>query len=248
MRGLIFDIKRDCSEDGPGIRTTVFFQGCPLRCVWCQNPEGQGAELNLDDSEVGRWYEMEELLYRVLIDRPFFASTGGGVTLSGGEPACQMQFAGALLQRLQQEGIDTAIETCGFFHYAGFVKYLLPYLNRIYYDLKIIDDDAHRRLTGLSNRPILANLARLKRDSMIPLTVRVPLVPGMTATDENLAAIGNFLRDHDIADVTLLPYNPLWQDKAVKLGRQPELTCGFMSPAQLAGCAQQINSSWRIQP
>lgn len=233
LRGLVFDIKRDCSEDGPGIRTTVFFQGCPLRCVWCQNPEGQ-------EISAGRWYELDELLYRVLIDRPYYKSTGGGVTVSGGEPTHQMRFVGEFLQCLREAGVDTAIETCGFFHYASFEKLVLPYLNRIYFDLKIMDEAEHRRLTGQSNRPVLENLLRLKRDATIPLKVRVPLVPNMTATPQNLAAIGQFLRDHDINDVTLLPYNPLWQDKAVKLGKIPQLTCGFMSDEQLRRCAMQI--------
>lgn len=247
LRGLVFDIKRDCSEDGPGIRTTVFFQGCPLRCVWCQNPEGQEripecGECALYSGLTGNWYELDELLYRVLIDRPFYDATGGGVTVSGGEPTHQMRFVGEFLKRLREAGVDTAIETCGFFNYASFEKYLLPYLNRIYFDLKIMDEAEHRRLTAQSNRPILENLARLARETTIPLNVRVPLIPGMTATPQNLAAIGQFLRDHDIKAVTLLPYNPLWQDKAIQLGRTPQLTCGFMSAEQLAHCARQINS------
>jgi len=249
LRGLVFDIKRDCSEDGPGIRTTVFFKGCPLHCVWCQNPEGQGGkpdcgvcqgESQTGWAQGGRWYELDELLYRVLIDRPFYDSTGGGVTVSGGEPTFQMVFIGEFLKRLRQQGVDTAIETCGFFHYASFARLVLPYLNRIYYDLKLMDDAEHRRLTGQSNRPILDNLARLTRETALPVHVRVPLVPGMTATAENLAAIGQFLRDHNIREVTLLPYNPLWQDKAVKLGLKPQLTCGFMSDEQLAHCTQQF--------
>lgn len=247
VRGLVFDIKRDCSEDGPGIRTTVFFQGCPLRCVWCQNPEGQQriidcGECASNNGLAGNWYELDDLLYRVLIDRPFFDATGGGVTVSGGEPTHQMHFVGEFLQRLRKEGVDTAIETCGFFHYASFEKLVLPYLNRIYFDLKIVDEAEHRRLTGQSNRPILENLARLARETTLPLNVRVPLIPGMTATPQNLAAIGQFLRDHDIKEVTLLPYNPLWQDKVIQMGRTPQLTCGFMSPEQLANCARQINS------
>lgn len=245
LRGLVFDIKRDCSEDGPGIRTTVFFQGCPLRCVWCQNPEGQ--ERISDCGEhcpdgACNGYTLDELLYRVLIDRPFFDSTGGGVTVSGGEPTHQMHFIGEFLQRLREAGVDTAIETCGFFHYARFEKLVLPYLNRIYFDLKVMDEDEHRRLTGQSNRPVLDNLLRLKRDATIPLKVRVPLVPGITATADNLAAIGHFLRDHDIKDVTLLPYNPLWQDKAVKLGRTPQLTCGFMSDDELNRCCNYLKN------
>lgn len=232
LRGQVFDIKRDCSEDGPGIRTTVFFQGCPLACFWCQNPEGQARA-----PEGGaRWYTLEELRYRVLIDRPFFDSTGGGVTVSGGEPAHQIRFVGAFLSSLKAEGVDTAIETCGFFNYAHFEHYLLPYLDRIYFDIKIMDEASHRRFTGQSNRPILANLLRLK--SAVPVVVRVPLVPEITATVDNLAAIGEFLRAHDINQVTLLPYNPLWQDKVMRRGAQ--LDSGFMTPDELAECARQI--------
>lgn len=243
LRGRVFDIKRDCSEDGPGIRTTVFFQGCPLRCLWCQNPEGQARSSRESASYDGsRWYTLEELRYRVFIDRPFFDSTGGGVTVSGGEPAHQMPFVGAFLSSLQREGVDTAIETCGFFNYMHFEKYLLPYLNRIYFDLKIMDEASHQALTGQSNRPILENLLHLKRASEVPVMVRVPLVPDMTATVENLTFIGQFLRNNDIRKVTLLPYNPLWQDKAVRMGKRRHLDAGFMTPEQLADCARQINS------
>ena len=131
-KALIFDIKRDCSEDGPGIRTTVFFKGCPLTCVWCQNPEGQARTPEISyraeachPSEcpvhalepVGYWIGLEELLYRVLIDEPFFKATGGGVTLSGGETTLQMEFAHHFLKRLKEREIHTALETCGFFNY-----------------------------------------------------------------------------------------------------------------------------------
>lgn len=300
LRGLIFDIKRDCSEDGPGIRTTVFFKGCPLRCVWCQNPEGQPARpgiafrrelcepsqcradvggscagvcparcLTLEGDHltvkhdlcercdrcfqhcaeaairpVGSWFSTDDLLYKVLIDRPFFSATGGGVTVSGGEPTMQMHFVGEFLRRLRQEGVDTAIETCGFFNYASFASQVLPHLNRIYFDLKVMDEAEHVRLTGQSNRPILANLARLAREASIPLAVRVPLVPGMTATSANLDEVAHFLRNNGISDVTLLPYNPLWQDKPVQFGMpQPHLDCGFMSQQQLQSCVSQIGGN-----
>lgn len=300
LRGLIFDIKRDCSEDGPGTRTTVFFKGCPLRCVWCQNPEGQSARPGIafqrercapshcqadvggscagvcptgcltlvgdrlsvkhDLCErcdhcflhcangairpVGSWVALDELLYKILIDRPFFEATGGGVTVSGGEPTMQMHFVGEFLAQLQRHGVDTAIETCGFFNYASFAKQVLPHLDRIYFDLKVMAEDEHLRLTGQSNRPILANLARLAREAVIPVTVRVPLVPGLTATAENLDMIARFLRDHGIFDVTLLPYNPLWQDKPGQLGMsQTPLDCGFMSPQQLERCVRQIGEN-----
>ncbi|MEI7456724.1 MAG: radical SAM protein [Nitrosomonadales bacterium] len=240
LQGRVFDIKRDCSEDGPGIRTTVFFQGCPLACIWCQNPEGQARGEHQCMPGGSRCYTLEELRYRVLIDRPFFDSTGGGVTVSGGEPTYQMRFVGAFLSSLKNDGINTAIETCGFFNYAHFEHYLLPYLDRIYFDVKIMDDAGHLRLTGQSNRPILANLLRLKQESAVPVVVRVPLVPNITATADNLAAIGEFLRTHDIQQVTLLPYNPLWQDKAVRMGRPLQFYSGFMTPDELAECARQI--------
>ncbi|MDD5611847.1 MAG: glycyl-radical enzyme activating protein, partial [Gallionella sp.] len=299
-RGLVFDIKRDCSEDGRGIRTTVFFKGCPLRCVWCQNPEGQTARpgiafrrelcdpslcktdvagpcagvcptsclmlagdyltvrhqlcdrcdhcfqhcVNAAIRPVGYWLSLDELLYKVLIDRKFFESTGGGVTVSGGEPTMQMHFVGEFLKQLRRQGVDTAIETCGFFNYASFAKQVLPHLSRIYFDLKVMDEGEHLRLTGQSNRPILENLTRLAHVATIPLTVRVPLVPSITATAENLDAIARFLHDNGISDVTLLPYNPLWQDKPSQLGMSPTpLNCGFMSPQQLDSCVQRINES-----
>ncbi len=216
----------------------MFFQGCPLCCLWCQNPEGQHAV------GAARSYSLDELLYLVRIDRPFYDATGGGVTVSGGEPCMQMAFIGEFLRRLQEEGIDTAIETCGFFHYAFFAKHLLPYLDRIYFDLKIWDEQQHRRLTGQSNRPVFANLLKLVKAGA-PVQVRIPLVPGMTATSGNLAALGLFLREHGIMDATLLPYNPLWQEKAVRLGRIPAVTSGYMTREQLdlcrayfAGCDQ----------
>lgn len=152
-----------------------------------------------------------------------------------------MSFVGAFLSSLQREGVDTAIETCGFFNYMHFEKYLLPYLNHIYFDLKIMDEASHQALTGQSNRLILENLLRLKRESEVPVVIRVPLVPDITATAENLTAIGEVLRTYGIKEVTLLPYNPLWQDKAVRMGRKRPLDAGFMTPEQLADCVRQIN-------
>lgn len=247
-RALVFDIKRDASEDGPGIRTTVFFKGCPLACAWCHNPEGIDPAPSHTWSggpeaaqPIGRWLSLEQLLYRLLIDRPFFRSTGGGVTLSGGEPTRQMRFIGRLLRRLKEEGIDTAIETCGVFNYPHFAAQVLPWVDRIYYDLKLLDEAAHRHWTGLSNRPVLANLARLADAAGAALHVRVPLVPGVTATPENLGAIGGWLTARGIGRVSLLPYNPLWQEKLARLGRHPRLPSrGYMSPAEQSACVGML--------
>lgn len=288
-KALIFDIKRDCSEDGPGIRTTVFFKGCPLHCVWCQNPEGinpapeltfqaarchpeacgspcvsachEGAlkiendQLEIDRSacnhcneciaacashaleSAGYWITLDELLYRVTIDRPFYDSTGGGVTLSGGEATRQMDFAEQFLIALKGQRIHTALETCGFFNYRRFRKQMLPHLDLIYFDLKLIDEGESGRHTGQSNRLILDNFTQLSEEARIPVIPRIPLIPGITTTAENLSGIARFLESNGISSATLMPYNPLWRDKAAKVGRPIGYQrTGFMSEQEKLQC------------
>lgn len=238
-RALIFDIKRDSSEDGPGIRTTVFFKGCPLACQWCHNPEGMDRcpGFDIEGKSVGEWITLEELLYRLLQDRTFYRSSSGGVTLSGGEPTLQMDFAEKLLKALKAEGIHTAIETSGFFNYRCFSRQLLPWLDLIYFDLKLMDDRESRRYTGQSNRLILKNFARLAHQSEVPVIPRVPLIPGITATTENLQAIAKFLNANGFNAATLLPYNPLWHDKAARLGRvSPYQRKTFMTQDEQQAC------------
>jgi len=270
-KALIFDIKRDCSEDGPGIRTTVFFKGCPLSCVWCQNPEGLEKKIDLlfnnagchpqlcdapcthvcpascltsTSGEIslnresctqcrrcidvcksgalqqsGYWITLDNLLYRLLIDKPFYQSSGGGVTLSGGEVTQQMLFAHRLLKALKDEAVHTAIETSGFFNYRRFHELMLPWLDIIYFDLKLIDDTESQRYAGQTNSLILENFSKLVKSSSVPVIPRVPLIPGITTTETNLTGIADFLSDHGIDTATLLPYNPLWTDKAIKLDR-----------------------------
>jgi pyruvate formate lyase activating enzyme len=295
-QALIFDIKRDCSEDGPGIRTTVFFKGCPLSCVWCQNPEGiekqpglsfdaglchpdscgtscisacsqscfslmpsgvqvHHAQCNRCDrcfsscptgalEPAGYWITLDDLLYRVAIDKPFYHSSGGGVTLSGGEATMQTEFAHHFLKALKDDGIHTAIETSGFFNYRRFSQQLLPWLDLIYFDLKLINDVESRRYTGQSNRLILDNFVQLARQSVVPVIPRVPLVPGITTTEENLRAIAGFLNTNGISAATLLPYNPLWQDKAEKLGRAPLYQCStFLTQDEKQACVTSFYPS-----
>ena len=241
-KALIFDIKRDCSEDGPGIRTTVFFKGCPLKCTWCQNPEGQEKRIEswADPSSkqaVGYWISLQDLLYRVLIDKPFYTSSGGGVTLSGGEVCQQMPFAHSFLKALKGESVHTAIETCGFFNYRRFSELILPWVDLLYFDLKLIDNAASRQYTGQCNQLILDNFSKLANEKNLTLIPRIPLVPGITTTESNLRGIADFLAYHDIDEATLVPYNPLWHDKANKLGRQPEYArTEFMSPQEKSDC------------
>jgi pyruvate formate lyase activating enzyme len=285
-KAFIFDIKRNTSEDGPGIRTTVFFKGCPMSCVWCQNPEGlepgpslsfrpelckpnscgipcfkkcpvgalqfDGHLLNVNHAlckhcghcvevcpekaleQIGYWLSVDELYYRVNIDKPFFKATGGGVTASGGECTMQMDFLHEFFKKLKSEGIPTAIETNGLFNFDRFQRLLLPWLDLVYFDIKLIDEDESRHYVGVSNRPILDNFTRLNAVAKIPVIVRVPLIPGITDTDENLKGIALFLRQQGAKFVNLLPYNPLWQDKLERFGIEANYhNIAFMNPEDI---------------
>lgn len=243
-RALIFDIKRGASEDGPGLRSTVFFKGCPLACSWCHNPEGRDCRpgVDLDGKPVGWWIALDELLYRLRQDRQFYDSSGGGVTLSGGEPTLQMEFVGKLLRALKADGIHTAIETSGFFNYRLFASQLLPWLDLIYFDLKLMDDGESRRYTGQSCGLIKKNFMRLVRQSQVPVIPRVPLIPGITATKKNLGAIARFLAENGVKAATLLPYNPLGQDKAARLGLASAYRRNtFMTQQELQACVASFH-------
>lgn len=267
---LIGDIGRYAVHDGPGIRTTVFFKGCPLRCPWCHNPEfiaaateiafypercigcGECRELcpeaaltvgkiaAIDRSRctlcgrcvagcptralelVGGKYDLEELTGILLRDRLFYETSGGGVTLSGGEPTMQLPFCGELLSRLRREGIHTAIETNGFFAWDEFRTACLPHLDLILFDVKIADPARHRQVTGAGNETILANLQRLLAARPADVIVRVPLIPGYTADEENLVRVAGRLREFGARRCSLLPYHPHGLAKAEKLGRAPD--------------------------
>lgn len=272
------DVKRDSLEDGPGIRSVVFFKGCPLRCVFCHNPETQrpGVEIGfiqrdciecgeclrscphsaVDFSHPGRivrercdrcgicvencpgtalrgigtYYPVEELLAVLLRDELFYLHSGGGVTLSGGECSLYPHYLESLLKGLKVSGIHVAIETSGHFHYDLFRRKILPYLDLIYFDFKPIDPAEHLTCTGRSNELILANFRRLMGEKGVKVVPRVPLVPWVTATEDNLSAVGRFLRDCGVTCVKLLPYNPMGLDKYESIGRpRPDLPETFMS-------------------
>lgn len=193
---------------------------------------------------VGYWIGLDELLYRVAIDEPFFKGTGGGITLSGGEATLQMEFAHHFLKRLKQRGIHTALETCGFFNYRRFRERLLPYLDLIYFDLKLIDDAASRRYTGRSNQLILENFSRLAAEAKIPIIPRIPLIPGITTEPENLAGLARFLAKYPGVAATLLPYNPLWLDKPKRLGMTAKYERrSFMTEEETNACRKHFLDS-----
>ena len=257
-KAYVFDINRFATHDGHGIRTTVFFKGCPLRCRWCQNPEGLSPNqrpiylekncihcglcekashlnqmtyangrpyFNLDyadgfdnlievcpsasiqyDSQA---YTIEELVDKVKQDEIFYKH-GGGVTLSGGEPFMQSQFIIELLKKLKLEGFHTAIET-SLYTTLELLKQALPYLDIIYADLKIFDEQKHDQYTGVSSQLIIKHIQYLlESEHKDKVIIRTPLIPMMSATNENIQAISSFLVNiYPEVKYELLNYNPL---------------------------------------
>ena len=244
MTGRIFEVKRFAVHDGDGIRTTVFFKGCPLKCIWCHNPEGIESQPQqafyahkcigcgmckevpftqcLGDARVsyGEDVTVESLLPRLLEDKEFFENSGGGVTLSGGECLVQADFCAELLQKLKNEGIHTAVDTCGFVSKAAFDK-VIPFTDVFLYDLKAFDEDVHIKCTGQSNKQILQNLTYL--DSLgKPVEIRIPYVPEYN--DDQMEKIANFLAGlKNIVKVRVLPYHNYAGSKYEALGMENTL-------------------------
>ncbi len=290
---LIFEIKGNALDDGPGIRSVVFFKGCPLSCAWCHNPEGQNrqAEIIFDGekcigcdscievckqqalsrnligfldrgkcdlcgdcleqcpsgalAKCGMSLSVNEVCSRVEKDIPFYTASGGGVTLSGGEPAMYPEFAGEVAAKLRQRHVHVLLETAGFFDSAAFDRFLYPHLDAIYFDIKIMDPARHKELCGVDNKRILENFRNLFRRSKeggVCVLPRVPLIPGMTATQENLEDIANLLKEVGADQVALLPYHPFWMGKLARLGRSGLPAMGgenlarLMTPDELAEC------------
>ncbi len=269
---LVFEIKGNSLDDGPGIRSVVFFKGCPLSCLWCHNPESQrpGRELSFDEgtcvgcdtciglcpekaldrrnpgfidrdsctlclmcadncpsgalAAVGKTMTVADIVREIEKDTPFFRTSDGGATLTGGEPTLFIDFVSRLAGELKKRRIHLLLETCGFFNYEIFLRRLYPKLDMIFFDIKIIDPAEHLRLCGISNETILDNFRKLHRRYMeggVEILPRVPLVPGLTATDENLRAIARFLGEARARRISLLQNNPLWFEKTRMLGRVP---------------------------
>ena len=269
-KALVFDIKRFAVHDGQGIRTTIFFKGCPLRCKWCQNPEGLEIErrpiylenncihckicaqykqiqynerpyfISLDhfddivdecpsgairyDSE---YYTIEELLDEIKKDQVFFREEGG-VTFSGGESLLQGEFLLELLKRCKQEGINTAIETT-MYGSLDLIKQILPYLDTIYIDMKLYDDKEHIKYTNVSNKQIKEHISYiLKSEHKDKVIIRTPLIPHITATDQNLTGISQFIANlYDNVSYELLNYNPLAPSKYKMVSKTYELSLDY---------------------
>ncbi len=270
--GLVFQIQKMSTEDGPGIRTTVFFKQCPLKCIWCHNPESilkkpqlewfkhkcigcntciqtcQQNSLNFNEnglnidretctscgecseacpstalSMLGKWWSLEDLFHEIEKDKVYYTKSGGGITVSGGEPTQQPEFVGNFLKKCQENGISTALDTCGYASNKTYDK-LLPYVDLVLLDIKMIDSNKHNKHTGVVNDIILENavwiMEFLKKNNK-EMWIRTPIIPKYSATEENIKGIGIFIvekLDNFPERWDLLSFNRLCADKYSRLG------------------------------
>lgn len=271
--GFVFNIQHFSVHDGPGIRTIVFLKGCPLKCLWCSNPESQyglpelaysenkcigtrecglclqacskGAikeaasrnkvlvdrELCINCGEcaqacpakalemLGQYMDANQVLEIIQEDTLFYARSGGGLTLSGGEPLFQAEFAFELLKEAKARGLDTAIETCGYTKWPN-LEMVCGHLDTIFYDIKCIDTEKHKKYTGVSNDRIIHNFQKLTGCfPKMPVIVRTPVVPGFNDTEKDISAVLNLIKEIPNVKYELLPYHRLGETKYRRLGR-----------------------------
>ena len=244
-RGIVFDIKRGGVKDGPGIRTSVFLKGCPLRCVWCHNPESQAPEIQravTTDEVCGREMSVDEVMAEVLRDAVFYRSSGGGVTFTGGEPTFQFEFLKALCAAARDAGVHVAVDTSGYAPWERFAE-LAPLVDLFLYDLKCMDSERHARLVGVPNERILENLRRLD-ESGAKTWIRCPLVPGLNDRDDDLLALRAFTDGlRNMEKLEICPYHPLGLEKCAKFGLTPRYsekaqpTSADFARWRIVGCA-----------
>jgi pyruvate formate lyase activating enzyme len=276
LEGRVLEIVRMSTEDGPGIRTTVFMKGCALKCAWCHNPESvsphpqlcwlgnrcigcktclsvcpegalelSAAGMTIDRLRctgcgrcadecpgtalelLGKIWRAEELVNELIKDRAYFETSGGGVTISGGDPTMQSEFAAAVLKGLREKGIHTAIDTCGYCSREALDR-LLPYSAMVLYDIKLMDPEAHKKFTVFPNERILENLkyvADYMGSHVYPrhLWIRTPVIPGATAFHENIAGIGRWIAGNlknMVSRWELCAFNNLCRDKYLRLDQE----------------------------
>lgn len=220
---VVFDIRRGVTKDGPGLRTSVFLKGCPLRCAWCHNPESQSPEIEravTTDEICGRRMTVAEVMAEVRRDKVFYGPSRGGLTITGGEPMAQPDFTFALAAAAKAEGIHVGLDTSGFAPWEA-LEAMLPVVDLWLYDLKCMDAAQHRALTGVDNGRILDNLRRL--DTLgTHIWIRCPLVPGLNDSDADLAALRAFLETlRHVEKTEVCPYHPLGLEKYAKFGKTP---------------------------
>ena len=235
VKGRIFDIQRYSIHDGGGIRTIVFLKGCPLRCKWCCNPEGQHynvEKMTLGGKEkiVGQDVTVGEIIDIVERDTIYYRRSGGGITLSGGESLTQPDFAVALLKTAKERGINTAMESTGFADFSVISRYL-PYLDLYLMDIKHMNSAKHKEFTSQPNELILENAKKIT-DAGTRLIVRTPVIPTFNATKEEIGEIAKFASSlKGVTQMHILPYHRIGTDKYKGLNRDYSLT-GIEPPSK----------------
>lgn len=265
-KGLVFNIQKFSVHDGPGIRTTVFFKGCPLRCLWCSNPESQSfyPELMVRDivckgcgaciktcpqnaitmskekgrtinrkkcnqclicvqaclyqslQQCGKHMCIEEVINEILQDVIFYKNSGGGVTVSGGEPLSQYKFVKALLAECKKNGLHTVLETSGYAPWKEMVN-ILNYVDLILFDIKHLDSEEHKKNTGVDNKKILENLKKTAMTNDIWL--RIPLITGFNDSEDHIKKVALLGKEISAQKISLLPYHEGGKSKCDQLGR-----------------------------
>ena len=275
--GYIFNIQRFSIHDGPGIRTTVFFKGCPLRCWWCHNPEGQTLERELlvfnnrcigcgtcakvcergaiiikegkvlIDREkcdlcgkcvencstrglefAGKLVTDEWLLKELKKDIIFFDQSGGGVTISGGEPLMQFEFLLSLVKMLKEEGIHVTVDTSGYGEWDK-LKQLANNVDLFLYDIKLIDNEKHKKYMGVSNEIILKNMQKLVNEKT-NIAPRIPLIPGVNDDIEDIKQFAKFLGGLGFRTVNILPYHDFGREKYIRAGKEYKIEKKLLLP------------------
>jgi len=228
----IFRIQRYSIHDGPGIRTTLFFQGCPLACPWCHNPESQAMIKGTSLS-----FSVESLINEIEKDVIYFDESGGGITFSGGEPLCQPDLLMGLLGACREREIHTCLDTSGYAPFST-LEPAARIADLVLYDVKIADEAEHRALTGHSSRPVFENLEKLNQ-MKVPVRLRFPLIPTMTDTPENLEGLISFLtRRTQYREIHILPFHNTGTGKYTVLERaNPMKDICLPTPSRIAAVA-----------
>ncbi len=220
LTGQIFNIQRFSINDGPGIRSTVFFCGCPLSCRWCSNPESQNrcrreALASGDRKLIGREWTVSEVMDEVEKDRDFYEESGGGITLSGGEVLQQHAFATALLREARGRSLHCAAETTGYASHEVFAQFT-ENIDLLLFDMKHCDREIHYQKTGVYNDQILENM-RFAVENDVPVIARVPVIPKFNANLKAARGMAALLREIGIHEVHLLPFHQLGEKKYEQL-------------------------------